>query len=78
MHQRALEGREMVLGPEHYNTLNSVHHMAFLLHRQQQFTVASGLYQRAHSGYVRALGAQHPRALACYDNYTSMVEETEL
>jgi tetratricopeptide (TPR) repeat protein len=75
MHQRALEGREKVLGLEHPDTLISVYHLAFLFHQQHLYSAASELYQRAHNGYVRALGARHSTTIACYNHYTSMVNE---
>ncbi|KAH8710083.1 hypothetical protein GQ44DRAFT_776742 [Phaeosphaeriaceae sp. PMI808] len=62
-----------VLGLKHPDTLTSVYYLAFLFHRQQNYPAALELYQRAYSGYVKALGARHPTTVACFNHYESAV-----
>jgi hypothetical protein len=78
MQRRALEGREKALRREHPHTLTSVYDLAFLLHRRQHYSAAIGLYQRAHKGYVKVLGAEHPTTTACFQHYKSALEHREV
>jgi hypothetical protein len=78
MHQRVLEGREKALGREHRDTLTSVSHLAFLLHRRQHYSAAVRLYQRAYEGYVEVLGKAHPTATACLQHYKSALQHREV
>ena len=71
MHRRALEAKEKVLRPERPHTLISANNLAFLFHRQQHYPAALELYQRAYSGYVKALGARNPTTIPYFNYYES-------
>jgi tetratricopeptide (TPR) repeat protein len=77
MNRRALAGTETSLGPEHPDTLSSVYCLSYLLHSQKKYAEASMLYQRAYDGYREVLGSDHPTTVACFENYSSMVEERD-
>ena len=66
MNRRALGGKEKALGKEHPDTLVSVNSLAYLLHQQEQYQEALLLYQRAYSGYQKALGQDRPTTKACF------------
>jgi tetratricopeptide (TPR) repeat protein len=76
--RRSLEIREKALGREHSDTLTSVFHLAYLLHRQQHYLAAVGLYKRAYEGYIKALGAQDPTTAACLYCYESATEHRDV
>jgi hypothetical protein len=44
MHQRALEGKEKVLGQEHPNTLTSVNSLGLVLLRQGKYEEAEAMH----------------------------------
>ena len=74
--QRALEGRERVLGPEHPDTLTSVDNLAVLLESTGDYVQAEPLYRRALEGYERVLGPEHPHTLASVNNLALLLEST--
>ena len=51
MYQRALEGHEKALGPEHTSTLDTVNNLAVLYADQGKMAEAEKMYQRALEGY---------------------------
>ncbi|KAF1943506.1 putative kinesin [Clathrospora elynae] len=63
MHQRALEGRERVLGLEHPDTLTSVSNLGSVLESQVKYDKAEAMHQRALEGYEKVLGPEHPNTL---------------
>jgi hypothetical protein len=56
INQRALEGREEVLGNEHPDTLWSLHNLAIDLRRQRKDEEAEMIDRRALEGREKALG----------------------
>ena len=56
MYQRALQGYEKALGPEHTSTLNTVNNLGILYKDQGKLDEAEKMYQRALQGYEKALG----------------------
>ena len=63
MYQRALEGYEKALGPDHTSTLNTVNNLGILYKDQGRLTEAESMYQRALSGFQTALGPSHWKSL---------------
>src|SRR5438477_238119 len=59
MYQRALEGYEKALGPEHTSTLDTVNNLGLLYKSQGKLDEAEKMYQRALEGYEKALGPEH-------------------
>ncbi|KAK3955940.1 Tetratricopeptide repeat-domain-containing protein, partial [Pseudoneurospora amorphoporcata] len=55
MYQRALEGYEKALGPDHTSTLNTVNNLGLLYSDQGWLKEAETMYQRALSGYSAAI-----------------------
>jgi hypothetical protein len=53
MHQRALEGKEKVLGVEHPSTLTSVSNLVVVLGDQGKYEAAEEMHQRALEGYLK-------------------------
>ncbi|KAH6703052.1 kinesin light chain [Leptodontidium sp. MPI-SDFR-AT-0119] len=56
MYQRALQGKEKALGPEHTSTLETVNNLGTLYADQGKLVEAEQMYQRALQGYENALG----------------------
>jgi tetratricopeptide (TPR) repeat protein len=71
MNRRAVEGYENALGKEHPDTLNSVYC------QRKRYDTASELYQRACDAYKRILSSQHPITVACCNDYSSIVNESD-
>ncbi|KAF4924462.1 Kinesin light chain 3 [Colletotrichum fructicola] len=63
MYQRALQGREKALGPDHTSTLDTVNNLGLLYSDQGRLKAAEGMYQRALQGYEKVL---HPDTLRTY------------
>ncbi|KAJ6002315.1 Tetratricopeptide-like helical [Penicillium canescens] len=63
---KCLEVRQNNLGPEHPDTLASVHHLGSLLDRQGKYEDAEAMHRRALDGREKALG------LECRDTLTSV------
>jgi tetratricopeptide (TPR) repeat protein len=61
MYQRALEGKEKALGPEHTSTLETVGNLGILYQNQGKLDEAEKMYQRALEGQEKALGANVER-----------------
>jgi hypothetical protein len=74
MNRRALEGREKALGKEHPGTLTSVYTLAFLFVNSNSTKAASELYQWTSSGYKHLLGPKYPTALACFQEYSPLMQ----
>jgi tetratricopeptide (TPR) repeat protein len=59
LHRRTLEGRENALGPEHPDTLSSVHRLGGVLLAKGDYEGAELLFRRALEGREKALGTEH-------------------
>ena len=59
-YERALKGREIILGPNHADTLSSVSNLGNLLSKQGKLDEAKVYYERAFIGAERVLGPEHP------------------
>jgi len=77
MNQRALEGYEKALGKEHPDMLTSMFCLASLFHQQNRYKAASELYESASSGYHYVLGPEHPTTIACFQRYSSLIQEMQ-
>ena len=58
MYQRALQGKEEALGPDHPSTLDSVNNLGLLYKSQGKLGEAEKMYQQALQGYEKALGLE--------------------
>jgi len=56
MYERALQGKEPVLGPEHISTLSTINKLGLLYAKQGKLGEAEKMYERALQGYEKALG----------------------
>ncbi len=56
MYQRALQGYEKALGPNHTSTLNTVNDLGLLYADLGRLEEAKKMYQRALQGYEKAMG----------------------
>lgn len=68
MYQRALEGYEKALGPNHTSTLNAVGNLGRLYRTQSRLKEAEVMYQRALEGMKKALGPDHTSTLNTVNN----------
>jgi len=68
IYQRAVEGREKVLGKEHTQTLNSVNWLGNALYNQGKYEAAEEMYRRAIDGREKVLGKEHTRTLISINN----------
>lgn len=73
LHRRVLERRERVLGPEHPDTITSVHYLAELLHLKGSFEQSELMYGRALEGRERVLGQDHPHTLSTLSNMAGLL-----
>ncbi|KAK3355237.1 tetratricopeptide repeat domain protein [Neurospora tetraspora] len=72
MYERALEGYEKALGPDHTSTLDIVNSLGLLYSDQGRLKEAETMYQRALSGYSAALGSSHAKSLQVIKNIASL------
>jgi tetratricopeptide (TPR) repeat protein len=72
MYQRALQGYEKALGPDHTSTLNTVNDLSLLYADLGRLEEAEKMYQRALQGYEKAMGHEavdtHVPALNTLEN----------
>ncbi|KAK3334836.1 hypothetical protein B0H65DRAFT_436208 [Neurospora tetraspora] len=68
MYQRALEGKEKTLGPDHTSTLSTVNNLGNLYSDQGRLKEAETMYQRALEGKEKALGPDHTSTLGTVYN----------
>ncbi|WPJ65110.1 hypothetical protein SMAC4_13869 [Sordaria macrospora] len=68
MYQRALEGYEKALGPDHTSTLSTVGNLGNLYSDQGRLKEAETMYQRALEGKEKALGPDHTSTLHTVSN----------
>ncbi|KAK3340806.1 hypothetical protein B0H65DRAFT_529695 [Neurospora tetraspora] len=68
MYQRALEGYEKALGPDHTSTLDTVNNLGLLYKTQGRLKEAETMYQRALEGKEKALGPDHTSTLRTVHN----------
>ncbi|VBB78499.1 Putative protein of unknown function [Podospora comata] len=68
MCQRALEGKEKALGPDHTSTLGTVNNLGLLYKDQCRLGEAEAMCQRALEGYEKALGPDHTSTLDTVNN----------
>ncbi|HEX2095280.1 MAG TPA: tetratricopeptide repeat protein [Longimicrobiaceae bacterium] len=66
---------ERTLGPEHPDTLTSVHELARLLRARGRLDEAESLYRRALEGSGRVLGPEHPDTLTSVSNLALLLWE---
>ncbi|KAL5043562.1 hypothetical protein BDW71DRAFT_187684 [Aspergillus fruticulosus] len=64
MHRQALEGSEKVLGPEHPDTLTSMHNLAFTLKQLGKVSDALSLLRKCTDLRNNILGSLHPHAIS--------------
>ena len=72
---RALTGREKILGAEHTDTLSTVNNLAILLKQQGDFVAARQMYERAVDGYEKALGPMHRNTLSTVNNLAILLKQ---
>jgi hypothetical protein len=60
MHQRALDGREKVLGPEHPDTIESVDGLVLVLWERCKHEAAESMHRRALDWREKVLGRGGP------------------
>jgi tetratricopeptide (TPR) repeat protein len=70
MFQRALQGYEMALGPDHTSTLNVANNLGILYAKQGKLDEAEMMFQRALQGFETALGSDHTSTLDAVNNFT--------
>ncbi|KAL4970220.1 tetratricopeptide repeat protein [Aspergillus stella-maris] len=67
MHRRDLLGSEKVLGPEHPDTLTSMHNLAYTLKAQGDISQALGLIKECAALRNEVLGSDHPHAISSFN-----------
>uniref|UniRef100_A0A0B7KQ80 DUF676 domain-containing protein n=1 Tax=Bionectria ochroleuca TaxID=29856 RepID=A0A0B7KQ80_BIOOC len=68
MYNRALQGYEKALGPEHTSTLGTVNNLGLLYYNQGRLKEAEEMYNRALQGYEKAWGPEHTSTLNTVNN----------
>jgi Tfp pilus assembly protein PilF len=58
MYQRALQGKEKALGPDHTSTLDKVNYLAALYADQGKLVEAEQMYRQALQSYEKAIGSK--------------------
>jgi formylglycine-generating enzyme required for sulfatase activity len=72
--RRVVAGREKALGPDHPDTVTSVHNLALLLYSQGDYDSAHALFRRAVAGFEQSLGSDHDDTLSCINNLADCVD----
>ncbi|CAK7199271.1 hypothetical protein SEUCBS139899_001946 [Sporothrix eucalyptigena] len=75
MLQRALQGFEKALGPDHTSTLSTVGNLGRLYKDQGRLPEAEAMYQRALQGFETALGPDHTSTLDTANNLGSLYKD---
>ncbi|CAJ2505652.1 Uu.00g130460.m01.CDS01 [Anthostomella pinea] len=75
MYQRALQGKEKLLGPNHISTLDTVNNLGNLYSDQDRLKEAEEMYQRALKGYKKALGPNHTSTLDTVNNLGNLYSD---
>ncbi|CAJ2505559.1 Uu.00g129530.m01.CDS01 [Anthostomella pinea] len=75
MYQRALQGKEKLLGPNHISTLDTVNNLGNLYSDQDRLKEAEEMYQRALKGYKKALGPNHTSTLDTVHNLGNLYSD---
>ena len=75
MYQRALQGYEKALGPEHTWTLDTVNNLGLLYSNQGKLDEAEKMYQQALQGKEKALGLKHTSTLNTVNNLGSLYKD---
>ncbi|KAK2022493.1 hypothetical protein LX32DRAFT_677191 [Colletotrichum zoysiae] len=75
MYQRALQGLEKALGPEHTSTLGTVNNLGLLYSDQGRLKEAGAMYERALQGYEKALGPEHTSTLNTVNNLGNLYKD---
>jgi Tfp pilus assembly protein PilF len=68
MYERALQGYEEALGPNHTSTLDTLNNLGVLYEDQGKLGEAEKIYERALQGYEEALGPNHTSTLDTLNN----------
>lgn len=71
----ALEGREILLGIEHYDTLTSMNNLAMLLDSQGKFEEAEPISRHTLALSEKVLGKEHPNTLSSVFNLAALLEK---
>ncbi|KAL0939237.1 NB-ARC and TPR domain protein [Colletotrichum truncatum] len=74
MYERALQGREKALGPDHTSTLTTVNNLGILYKAQGRLAEAEAMYKRALQGKEKALGPDHTSTLNTVNNLGLLYE----
>ncbi|CAG8982040.1 hypothetical protein HYALB_00013901 [Hymenoscyphus albidus] len=75
MYQRALQGKEKALGPDHTSTLDTVNNLGTLYSNQGKLVEAEQMYQRALQGKEKALGPDHTSTLDTVNNLGTLYSD---
>jgi tetratricopeptide (TPR) repeat protein len=75
MYERALQGKEEALGPNHTSTLRTVDSLGNLYLRQGKVAKAEQMYERALRGTEEALGPNHISTLITVGNLGNLYRE---
>ncbi|OHE90417.1 hypothetical protein CORC01_14294 [Colletotrichum orchidophilum] len=78
MYDRALQGYEKALGPDHTSTLDLVHCLGLLYSGQGRLKEAEAMYERALQGKEKALGPGHTSTLATVGNLGNLYSDRAL
>ncbi len=75
--RRALEGRELVYGRDHPDTLIAVNNIACLLENKGELKKAETFFYRAFEGSQRTLGQNHPLTIGAATRLSEFLEAME-
>ncbi|KAE9566034.1 hypothetical protein CGMCC3_g17791 [Colletotrichum fructicola] len=75
MYERALQGREKALGPDHTSTLDTVNNLGILYSDQGRLKEAEAMYERALQGCEKALRPDHTSTLDTVHNLGSLYSD---
>jgi tetratricopeptide (TPR) repeat protein len=75
MYERALQGYEKALGPDHTSTLDTVNNLANLYSDQGKLDEAEKMYERALQGNEKALGPDHTSTLMTVNNLATLYSD---
>lgn len=77
LYAEAVEVRERILGPEHFDVAASINDLALLYYTTGKYSEAAELYERLLPLLEKIKGAQDKEVAVCLENYAALLRKLE-
>ncbi|GMH70280.1 hypothetical protein TrLO_g1626 [Triparma laevis f. longispina] len=74
-YERALEGKERLMGKAHPSTFDTVMNTAVIYEAQKDYGKAEELYERVLEGYEAQFGKDHKDTKICAKNFRNLSQD---